>query len=89
MTYEENLSLKEMTDPAVASVEPLCVEPVETVHAFRKAFPLGREDEVVVVRHQAVRVDVPGELADDLPELCPQRDVVVCVANDRSPRNSA
>jgi hypothetical protein len=29
--------LKEVTDPAVASVEPLCVEPVEAVHAFRKA----------------------------------------------------
>lgn len=54
-------TLEEMTGEAVASVEPLGVHTIHELNALRK-IGLGRhEDEVIVVRHEAVRVRLPAK----------------------------
>jgi hypothetical protein len=58
--------LKEMTDAVVAPIEALCVQKVEAMHPGGKMLSLGLDDQMVVVRHQAVRVDLPSELANHL-----------------------
>jgi hypothetical protein len=56
---------EEVAPPAVPRVESLCVATVELLEPRRELRDGGLEHEVVVVGHQAERVDCPGVLADD------------------------
>jgi hypothetical protein len=75
--------LEEVADPLVASVETLGVEKVEPVHAGRQREPLGFDDEVEVVVHQAEDVAEPSKTARDLGQLSGEEPPVDVVAHDR------
>src|SRR6188472_3573814 len=59
---------KQVARPAVTLVELLGVGPVQDLHASRQRLELGLDDQVIVIAHQAERVEVPGEAAHDDPE---------------------
>ena len=59
---------EEVPRPAVALVELLGVGPVQDLHAGRQRLEVGLDDQVVVVAHQAERVEVPAEAAHHDPE---------------------
>jgi len=51
--------------PPVTLVELLGVRAVQDLHAGRQRLEVGLDDQVVVVSHQAERVEVPAEAAYD------------------------
>ena len=51
--------VEHMATSVVARIESLCIEPVQPVHAVRKGLSARFEEQVVVGRHQAVRVTDP------------------------------
>jgi hypothetical protein len=77
--------LKQMAVTDVSSVEPLCVEEVQAVHPSREMFALGFDDQVIVIRHQAIGEEVPGKSSNDVSDLRSEGDVVEDVACDRGP----
>jgi len=69
-------TLKHVSHPAVGAIEPLGVDAVDLPHAAREV-RLGRLDEqVVVVRHQAVGVTDPAAALDDITEDPQERGAV-------------
>jgi hypothetical protein len=73
----------------VLHVEPLGIDPVDAVQRARQRVPGALDDEVVVVRHQAQRVDVEPEPLDGAPELSEELAAVVAVEVDLSPLDAA
>jgi hypothetical protein len=61
-------ALEQVSLVAVPSVEPLRVASVEVLHADRDVRVRRRDEHVVVVRHQAIRVAPPTEPDDDVAE---------------------
>jgi hypothetical protein len=57
-------ALEDVADPFVPPVEALGVEPVEPTHAAGEVGFGGLEDEVIVVRHEAVGVAQPVAAVD-------------------------
>ena len=80
---------KQVARPAVTLVELLGVGPVQDLHASRQRFELGLDDQVIVVAHQAERVEVPGEAAHDDPEQAQEMAPVLVVAIDPRPVDAA
>jgi hypothetical protein len=76
---------EEVAGADVALVEALCVEAVEAAEAVRQLPARAREDEVVVVRHQAERDDVPPLLSCDVRQEGEEGAPVVVVTEDRAP----
>jgi hypothetical protein len=76
---------EEVAGADVAAVEALCVEAVEAAEAVRQLPARAREDEVVVVRHQAERDDVPPLLSCDVRQEGEEGAPVVVVTEDRAP----
>jgi hypothetical protein len=76
-------SLEDMADLAVARVERDRVEAVERVHTFGDVRVRRLHDQVVVVRHQAVRVDGPASRPRHLAEEPREELAVVVSAVDR------
>jgi hypothetical protein len=69
---------EKMTFSAMAPVEALCVEAVEPVKPKRELLPSGADEQVVVVRHQAPRVELPFESnARCVQEIDEEQSVVV------------
>jgi hypothetical protein len=75
---------EEVPPPFVAPVERQRVDAVEPFHAARHRVHRRREHEVVVRRHQAVRVEVPVEAVDAVPEEGQEAAAVEPVAKDRT-----
>jgi hypothetical protein len=76
---------EQVAPPAVASVESLRVAAVELLEARGKLGDGRFDDEVVVVRHQAERVQAPVVLADDEAEQAEEGAAIVIVPVDRDP----
>jgi hypothetical protein len=76
-------SLEDVAHLSVARVESHRVEPVEGVHPFGDVRVRRLHDEVVVVRHQAVRVDRPASCPRHLAEELGEELAVVVTAVDR------
>jgi hypothetical protein len=68
----------------VAPVERERVRPVQQVHPAGHRLDGRLEDEVVMGRHQAVRVDVPAEALDAVPHERKEAPAVKPVAEDGS-----
>ena len=75
---------EEVAGAAVLPVEALRVDAVEPAEAVGELAARAGEDEVVVARHQAIRMDVPVLGADDLGEEGQEAAAVVVVAEDRA-----
>jgi hypothetical protein len=73
----------------VASVEGLGVVAVQALEAGRELLDGRLDDEVVVVRHQAERVELPIVLPDDEAEEPEEEAAVVVVPVDRDPPGAA
>ena len=76
-------TLEEMSRKAVADVEPLCVPPVQPLHAGRDVGLRRLDHEVEVIGHQAVGVTPPSEPADCGSQQLEKAHVVDLVAEDR------
>ncbi len=79
----------EMATPTVFLVELLRVDAVDAVERSREEVADALDDEVVVIRHQAERVDVKGVLLDCPPELCEEAPPVSDVPEHGLPRDAA
>ena len=71
--------------PPVTLVERLGVEAVQPLHAGGEVRDLGREDEVVMRVHQAVRVQPPGVLLAREQEQVEEIQPIQVGDEDRSP----
>lgn len=60
--------LKDMTDPLVGPIEPLLVDAVELAHAFGQIGIRRLDEQVVMVRHEAVRMHRPIETLPHVAE---------------------
>jgi hypothetical protein len=75
--------LEEMADPAVPPVEGLGIDAIELAHSPRQIRPRGLDEEVVVVRHQAVGMAAPAITPDHLGEGVQKEVPVVVVPKGR------
>jgi hypothetical protein len=66
----------------VALVEPESVDPVQSLHSGPQSVDRGLEDQMVVRRHQAERVDDPVEAIDAIGEERKEVQAVRVVAKD-------
>jgi co-chaperonin GroES (HSP10) len=80
---------EEMSPPEVASVEALGIAPVQLLEAGRQLGDGRLDDQVVVVRHQAERMEAPVMLPDDEVQQPEEDAAVVVVAVDRDPSGTA
>jgi hypothetical protein len=80
---------EEVSRPAVALVELLGVRAVQDLHAGRQRVEVGLDDQVVVIAHQAERVEVPAEPAHHDPEQEEEVAAVLVVAVDPRPVDAA
>jgi len=76
-------ALEEMPATPVATVEDLRVAAVEALHPGGKPLRRGRDDDVVVRVHQAVRVDIPAELLGDRLQQIEEVEPIDVLAEDR------
>ena len=79
-------TLQHVTDPAVATVEPLRVDTVELAHGLRKTGLPGLEEEVIVVVHQAVGVHGQVKARDNTFQNAQEALPVLVVEEDVLPR---
>jgi hypothetical protein len=75
---------EEVTAAFVAPVEGEGVSPVEDVHPPCHLLDRRLEDEVVVRRHQAVRIQLPVEVLDAVPEELQEARAIEPVPEDRA-----
>jgi hypothetical protein len=75
--------LDEVADAQIAVVEPVRDPPIEPLHAAREAVEQRFDNQVVVVRHHAVRVIDPSEAEAGLPDPVVDEGVVELVARDQ------
>jgi hypothetical protein len=80
---------EEMPPASVAAVEGLGVQTVQAVEAGGEARAARLEYDVVVVRHQAERVTVPGEAMSDVCEEAKKAAAVEVVDHDRGAVDTA
>jgi hypothetical protein len=80
---------EQVPSPAVTLVELLGVGAVQDLHAGRQRLEVGLDDQVIVVAHQAERVEVPAEAAHDDPEQAQEMAAVLVVAIDPRPVDAA
>lgn len=80
---------EEMSCAVVATVEGLRVDAVQALDAVREAPELRLHDEVVMVRHQAERVDSPLVTADDVCQEAEEEPALVVIEIDRGARDAS
>jgi hypothetical protein len=78
-----------MADPAVAGVEARRVPPVQPLHALGERRLAALDDQVEMVAHQAVDVQLPGEALRDSQQELHEVAAIVVVHEDQSPVDSA
>jgi len=81
--------LEEMPDAAMARVEAGRVDPVQAFHALGERGLAALDDQVEVVAHQAVRVQLPAPAIGDAPQEVDEQPTVVVVNEDRAPVDAA
>jgi hypothetical protein len=74
---------EEMVLPTVLLVESPCVATVQVTHAGVEVRGRGLDDQVVVVSHQAARVDAPAVAPLDASQEVEEDDAVFAVEHDR------
>lgn len=79
-------ALQDVARALVARVEALGVGGVQALHAPRQVRPGRLDDQVVVVRHEAVGEAPPPARPDDLTEAMEEEAAVVVVEEDLLPR---
>jgi len=77
-------TLEYVTRPAVLPVEVLGVTSVESMHPPGERRASRFQQKVVVVPHQAIRVEEPGLIGDDGGEKVQEMTAIGGVAKDRS-----
>jgi hypothetical protein len=83
-------ALAEQVAPAaVAAVEALRVDAVQPLHAGGEGIPPRRNDEVVVVPHQAEHAAAPLVARDHVDEELEEGEAIATVAVDRDPARAA
>jgi len=75
--------LDDVADPLVPSVESLGVPAVEAPHPAREIGHGSLQQQVEVVRHEAVRVEAPLVAPDDLSQPVEEEEAVPVVEEDR------
>jgi hypothetical protein len=80
---------EEVARAVVAAVEGLCIDAVQALDAVGQTPELGFHDEVVVVRHQAERVDAPVVTANDVGQKGEEVPALVVVEIDRRARHAS
>jgi hypothetical protein len=70
---------EEVSAAAMAEVEPLGVDAVESAEAVRELLARAGDDEVVVRAHEAIGLDAPTLLGDDLGEEGEEHEPVAVV----------
>ncbi|GAG60961.1 unnamed protein product [marine sediment metagenome] len=70
----------------LSAIEPLCVNPVEKLHPVRQVSVRRLDEEVVVVRHQAVRVADPAVSIDNVSQGIEKSGPIVLVEKDARAR---
>jgi hypothetical protein len=82
-------ALEQMADPTVAGVEARRVQAVQALHPLRERRLTALDDQVEVVPHQAVNVQLPGELLGDAEQHVDEEVPVIVVHEDRAPVDTA
>jgi len=80
---------EEMAPTLVPLVEPLRVAAVQPVHPVGEPPQLRLDDEVEVIAHQTEGVHLPPVSGHDGGEVREEREPVLVVEEDRSPRDAA
>jgi hypothetical protein len=80
---------EQVTGAAVAAVEELRIDAVETLKARGEGLSVGGDDDVIVGAHQAERVAVPAMALDDVTEEPHEREPVHVVPEDGIPVDSS
>jgi hypothetical protein len=75
-------ALEEVSVVPVAPVEPPRVDPVQPLHALGDIRARGLDEEVVVIRHQAIRVAAPAKQLYHLFEQLEESEPVAGVGED-------
>jgi hypothetical protein len=75
-------SLKEVADEVIPTVERLGVDAVQLLEPAREGGSTDLNDQVVVVRHEAIRVDDPRSLRTDGFQKCEETQVIVVDRED-------
>jgi hypothetical protein len=75
-------ALKEVTTVVVTPVEPLRVHAVQPVHAARDVCFRRLDEEVIVIRHQAIRMADPSQEVDHLLNQLEEAEAVAGVDED-------
>jgi hypothetical protein len=78
-------TLEDVARSVVTPVEVLGIAGVQSMHPPRKRRTSRFQQEVVVVSHQAIRVEEPGLIGDDGGEKIQEMTAIGGVAKDRSP----
>jgi hypothetical protein len=78
-------ALEQMADAAVASVEGRGVQPVQPLHPLRQRRLPALDDQMEVVAHQAVGVQLPGAAVGDAKQELDEEPPIVVVHEDRAP----
>jgi hypothetical protein len=82
-------ALEQMSDAALPVVEVRRIEAVEELHSLRELGLAALDHEVVVVAHQAVRMALPPEPADDAVEQQQEHEAICGVEEDHPPVDAA
>jgi len=75
-------ALEEVPSVVVPPVEPLGVDAVQSVHSARDVRLQRLDEQVIVIRHQAIRVTLPSLEVDDMPEELKEAEPVAGVGED-------
>jgi len=81
--------LEDVSAPAMASIEALRVNTVQSLHSARQRLAARLEEKVIVGRHQAVHVAGPEKGIRRSRELDQKHDPVGLVAKERSAGDAA
>jgi hypothetical protein len=80
-------TFEEMSPPIVTTVERLCVKAVQPLQSARERRIGDANDQVIVVRHKAIRETLPGFSLDDTREQRQEPRSIVIVTEETT--NSA
>ena len=86
IAFDENRfvpPLKEVSASTMTEVEPLGVPAIQPLHPRGEIAPRGLEQQMVVVPHQAVRMEPPELIADHSPENRKESIAISIIAKDR------
>jgi hypothetical protein len=81
--------LEQMPDTAMPRIEQLRVRRIQPLHPLRELLQVSADEQVKVIRHQAVQKARPLELTGDAPQAHEEAAAVAVVMEDRAARDSS